>query len=291
MGRLGDMWPMNIVPKLLRKILLSNPSFWEGVGLHIDPNHYYQPIPPTDELTALLFARRSECVGIDWNADEQEHHLYNVFAGCANELMPDVNLTMISPMDRTIYCAMIRYYKPRKIVEIGGGESTKIAAAECTNPDREVSCELISIEPFPGPELERGLPGVSRLIKKRVQDVSLDEFVDCDLLFVDSSHVVRMGGDVIWIMQEIIPRVKKGCIVHWHDIFLPGEYLEVWARQRVFWSEQYLVGAFLTFNKSFKILWASHFMHQRNELEIRRVFGKHMVTDNPFSSLWVRRVE
>ena len=78
------------------------------------------------------------------------------------------------------------------------------------NGTEGVRCELVAIEPFPGKELRKGFPGFTRLIEDKVQSVALSEFENCDLLFIDSSHVVKIGGDVNYEILEIIPPIKKG---------------------------------------------------------------------------------
>jgi hypothetical protein len=91
-------------------------------------------------------------------------------------------------------------------------------------------CELLTIDPNPSRAIKHGFPGLSAVIEKRVEAVPLSDIVDCDLLFIDSSHVVRIGGDVNYEILEIVPRLKPGALVHWHDILLPGEYWEEWVK-------------------------------------------------------------
>ena len=122
--------------------------------------------------------------------------------------------------------------------------------------------ELFTIEPFPNPTLQ----GITTLIPQRIQDVDLDLFLSLgagDILFLDSSHVVSVGSDVVREHLEILPRLKSGVIIHVHDIFLPSDYpRDAVLSKLCFWSEQYLLQAFLALNPQFEVLWGSSAMQQ-----------------------------
>lgn len=280
----------DILKKIIGKIALSGFELWELFGLHITPDKFDYPIPSTKDLSDDLFRRKSECIGMDWNVKEQEDYLKNIFPKYATEVEFERNKGL-SLVDAAIYHAMIRHKKPKKIVEIGSGNSTKFAARACIMNEAEGAyCELVAIEPFPTNELQKGYPGLTRLIENKVQSVDLKEFVDCDLLFIDSSHVVKIGGDVNYEILEIIPRLKKDCLIHFHDILLPGEYWKDWVKgNKWFWSEQYLLQAFLQFNSDFEIIWASRYQHLNNERMIKDVFPYFEQRKHRITSFWIRR--
>lgn len=279
---------MSLLHKLFRSILIRNPEFWVKYGIQVTPDHFYYPVPSVKDFGLDFFKRVSSCAGIDWNIQEQKRHLKDVFARYMVELKPDYKLKMLSAIDSLVYYSMIRSYKPRKIIEIGSGESTRYAAGARKKNDSP--CELVCIEPYPDEGFLKGLDSATRLIQKKVQDVSIDEFAGCDMLFIDSSHVVKMGSDVLWEILEVLPQLKKGCLIHWHDIFLPGEYPEEFAKNRLFWSEQYLLRAFLMFNREFEIIWASNYMKIREPGLVKESFGEYSSHDYPVSSFWIRRV-
>jgi hypothetical protein len=277
--------------RVVRRVLLPRAKFLERYGVQLVPDHFYYPVPSAKALTPELFQRTSDCPGIDWNVKGQEATLRTVVEPYRDEVEPDYALRMISCMDALIYYAMIRRYKPRKVIEIGSGESTRYAALACARNRAEAPCQLVCVEPFPSAEL-RSQKGLTRLLEANVQAVDFGEFLDCDLLFIDSSHVLKIGSDVVWELLEIVPRLKRGCLVHWHDMFLPGEYLEEWVKKdRLFWNEQYAVQAFLMFNQAFEILWASQFMARRDPEGVRKALGRHARHDYPVSSLWARRLD
>ncbi len=156
-----------------------------------------------------------------------------------------------------------------------------------------IDCELIAIEPYPNKILQKGFPGLSKLIKKEVQDVGLDEFYklnENDILFIDSSHVLKIGSDVQYEYLEILPRLNKGVIVHVHDIFLPAEYPKEWVLKNYrFWTEQYLLQAFLTFNNTFEVLWVGSYMHFKYPDLLKKSFNSYNPKTVCPGSFWMQR--
>jgi len=292
---MGIAW---IVRKLETRVRVARTAFlwrfcraFECLGVHVMPVHYYSPLPPRADLPDSLFERLSDCVGVDWNAAGQQRYLKEVFPTYAREVEFERNAGL-SVVDAAILHAMIRHHKPKKIVEIGSGASTRFSARACVMNAREGhESALIAIEPYPGEALRAGFPGLTRLIEAKVQDVALDEVADADLVFIDSSHVVRIGGDVIYEILEIVPRLKTGALVHWHDIVLPGEYWKDWVKGRNwFFAEQYLLHAFLQFNREFEIVWASRYMHLKHAEAITKVFPYFQPDAHRITSFWVRRI-
>ena len=188
---------------------------------------------------------------------------------------------------------MVRSFQPRRVVEIGCGMSTLIiAAALGRNAENGPSSEYVVIDPYPPSNVQAGVRGVSRLIAEEVQNVPLERFTDLqagDILFVDSSHVVRIGSDVLYEYLEILPRLAPGVVVHAHDIFLPGQYPREWVLdRRRFWSEQYLLQSFLAFNHDFEVLWAAGLMDVRHPEVLEAAFPSYHANARP-GSFWFRR--
>jgi len=184
--------------------------------------------------------------------------------------------------------------RPERVIEIGSGFSTLCAAtAVRKNLDDGFSTELIAIEPFPAEILRAGVPGVSQLITSKVQDVSLAFFSTLkagDILFIDTTHVVKMGGDVNYIYLDILPRFPVGVYVHIHDIALPMEYPRRWINAGHFWTEQYLLQAFLAFNNAFEVVWAGSYLHFYHSDLLKKFCSVYDGTDWP-GSFWIRRVK
>lgn len=133
-----------------------------------------------------------------------------------------------------------------------------------------------------------------RLIRAEVQSVPLSEFEalgENDILFIESSHVLRIGSDVQYEFLEILPRLRPGVLVHVHDVFLPVEYLRRWVmEERRFWNEQYLLQAFLAFNSAFQVVWGGAYMSLRNPDALRSAFPRHDLRNTSPGSFWIRRV-
>src|SRR5206468_3938156 len=134
------------------------------------------------------------------------------------------------------------------------------------------AAEFTSVEPYPNPTIRAGVPGLTRLEPKKVQDVPLSFFQQLeanDILFIDSSHVLCIGSDVQYEFLDILPSLKPGVVVHVHDILIPREYHRKWVMEGRFWGEQYILQAFLAFNDSFEVLWAGQYMHLTHPDKLR----------------------
>ena len=201
-------------------------------------------------------------------------------------------------IDGAMLYSMIRKYKPRRIIEVGSGSSSLLSllALERNAAERaEPAGAFTAIEPYPTPALLDALSGKARLIVDKVENVPLSEFEALerdDILFLDSSHTVRIGGDVVYEILEVLPRLKKGVLVHVHDIFLPQEYPKEWVLGRyTFWNEQYLFHAFMAFNSDFETLWSGGCMHVAHPEELAHYFPDYDPDKQGAGSYWIRRME
>ncbi len=299
----------NVVSRVVPSHVMKNKrlfDIWERRGYHVVPAHFYEPLPDAGDLEKALTAR-SSLTGLDF-APERERALlvelrewkdeYDALPLTA-DASPDgfyLENTLFGSVDAEMLYALIRRFRPRRIFEIGSGFSTLVAAralraneAETGTPD-----ELVAFEPYPTEVLRRGLGGSIRLDQRRLQDVPLDTFDELgagDILFIDSSHVVATGSDVCIELLDIVPRLAPGVLVHVHDVFLPAEYPRKWLlRDRYFWTEQYLLQAFLAFNDAFEVIWAGHYMHLEHPDALREAFASYARTPASPGSFWFRRV-
>jgi predicted O-methyltransferase YrrM len=228
------------------------------MGIYPIRDHYYQPLFNDAHLTQPLSAVR-ELPGIDWRHADQVALLEQLqFAeellalDLAADPRSDLDFSLSNPSfgagDAEFLYSMVRHIKPRRVFEIGSGNSTKIArlALQRNATETGVECEHVCIEPYEAPWLEH--LGV-RVIRQRVQDLDLeffDQLAANDLLFIDSSHVIRPQGDVLCEYLQVLPSLASGVFVHIHDIFSPRDYPERWIRESVrMWNEQYLLEALL----------------------------------------------
>jgi fermentation-respiration switch protein FrsA (DUF1100 family) len=181
----------------------------------------------------------------------------------------------------------VRRFRPRRIVEVGSGNSTRLAllaAAANGTP-----CEVVAVDPEPRAELD----GAVRWVRSRVEDAPLETFAalaENDVLFVDSSHVLRLGGDVQHLFLEVIPRLAPGVLVHVHDVFLPAEYPAV-AGGQWFMNEQHVLQAFLAFNDAFEVVLAGSYLHLEHPDLLCECFSAYARAGDrwPVTSFWLRR--
>ncbi|MDQ6605753.1 MAG: class I SAM-dependent methyltransferase, partial [Actinomycetota bacterium] len=156
----------------------------------------------------------------------------------------------------------------------------------------ENSMRLTCIEPFPRKFLLDDVPGVSDLRVERIQDTPFELFGELgsgDILFIDTAHTVKTGGDVVWLFQEIVPRLAPGVLVHIHDVFIPGEYPEAWVMEGWGWNESYLVRAFLSFNSEFEIVWGQQYMLHYQREQLLAAFPDLAADTASGAALWIRR--
>jgi hypothetical protein len=294
----------------LRQQAIKKPfPLWQRLGIHVTPNHYNEPVPDTRMLKDDIWLRDSELVGVDINEKGQLEllslfssrfkHEYDSFpqhrTPTAYEYYVD-NGQFGSVDGEGLYC-MIRHFKPRRILEIGSGNSTYLAAKAVLKNEAEADecrCELVAIDPYPNDVLRSGFPGLSALVPRRVQDIPLTEFAKLernDILFIDSSHVLKIGSDVQYEYLEILPRLNEGVIVHVHDVFFPFEYPKEAVRQcYIFWTEQYLLQAFLAFNDTFEVMWAGNYMRSKYPDRLEAAFRSYRGQETAARSLWMRRI-
>jgi hypothetical protein len=288
-------------------ICLRSPQFremfpdWERHGFHVTPVHFNQPIPDTRSLPETLWSRPSELAGVDMN-EQAQLNLLRSFSKFRDEfqrfpIAPTAGHNrfylgngLFDGVDALVAYCMIRHFRPRLIIEVGAGFSS-LALGEAGS--KNGCAPIICIEPFPRDFLRKGFPGLKTLIEKNVQDINLEFFSQLqsgDILFIDSSHTVKIGGDVNYLFLEVLPRLKPGVIVHVHDIFLPFEYRRDWVMDEFrFWSEQYLLQAFLSFNLEFEVLMANRYLAHKYRDDLRVTFANlaSLEAARPPSLRWV----
>lgn len=289
---------------------------WEAKGYHITPVHFYEPIPDTRDFASDIFTKESTLPGLELNEQAQISLLhefssnyrgeYGEFgygqAKRKNEFFFENGA--FETVDAEILYCMIRYFKPRHIIEIGSGFSTLVTATairQNTTTDPEYQCELTCIEPYPKEWIFK-IPEVSRVFQSKVENVPLETFSELsnnDILFIDSSHNINVYNDVCFEYLEVLPMLNVGVLVHIHDIVLPQRYCKYWFDLKVFWNEQYLLQAFMAFNTSFQILWAGNFMHLRYSNELALAFPSYPRFKNStdikkqkqgHKSFWIQRL-
>lgn len=316
---LGDDSKLELVLRLLRIIenvhmgdqQKQNVLFREAekLGIHILKPDPFNPIPDTRYLKDDLWSKDSELSGVDFN-EQQQIELLSLFQNqfkkeyeafekthSAKPYIYHINNGMFESVDGEILYCMIRNFKPKRILEVGSPNAAFLcvqAISKNKEDDEKYSCELVAIEPNSNEIMKAGFPGLSKLISEPIQNVPESEFTkleENDIFFIDSNHVVRIGSDTTHEYLNIIPRLKKGVIIHVHDVFLPAEYPKWVLGLRRFWNEQYLLQAFLAFNSSFKVLWAASFMHLKHSDMLEAAFSSYKKTQRWPGSFWMQKIK
>jgi hypothetical protein len=273
----------------------------EEFGVHILPVHFYSPVPNISELKERDF-QHYESIGLEMNIERQWKFLEDWKPYFLLELnniplkktSDDGEYYFNNPaypdIDAMIYYSMIRHFKPKRVIEVGAGYSTMIAAKAGLKNE---TTEITVIDPYLLNPIEKGFRGLSKVINKKVQDVEssvFNELEENDILFIDSSHVSKIGSDVNHVILRILPLLNKGVIVHFHDIFFP---LEVSKRfiieNQLYWNEQYLLHSFLLFNSHFEVLISNHYLLQ-SDLDKLKI----LIPRLPYyrgGSFWIRKTK
>lgn len=274
-------------------------------GQFVPPGHYYSPIPSLEEIRhredRIFDAMPRELPGIDLHEPEQLK-LLEAFAAFYHELPfePQKNGKLryyyenpnYSYSDAIFLHCMIRHRRPKRIIEVGSGYSSCVILD--TNElffDHSIACTFI--EPYP--ELLLSLIRAEdrqhmELVRSGIQDVPPERFAELaagDILFIDSTHVSKVGSDVNYIFFEILPRLQSGVAVHFHDVFYPFEYPKKWVYSGISWNEAYLLRAFLQYNEAFRILFFNTYLeHFHRERFLREM---PLCMKNPGGSIWIQK--
>jgi predicted O-methyltransferase YrrM len=278
----------------LKRAILTCHTLGTRLGVCVLPVHYYTSVPNTLALrdTTSIWAKRSELPGLSIDLDEQVANLRAIctpyqseYAGnrIYREGADGQSGAGYGYIEAQALHAMVRHSKPALIVEVGGGVSTHcMSAAQKMNEDETGRrSRIICIEPFPPPHL-RASERVT-LITEPVQTAPIDVFQQLgqgDMLFVDSSHTVKPGGDVNYLILEVLPRLRPGVIVHVHDIFLPYDYQRDLLSNFLFWSETSLLRAFLTFNDHVRIIFCLSQLHYDRKDALKDMFSEYIPQDD-----------
>lgn len=250
---------------LSKRVLLS-------IGVFPINDHYYEPLFNPKYLRFSLRENRN-LPGIDFNIEEQLELLRKFIFNDEllkfpienenNKIEFCYNDGPFKSGDAEFLYNIVRHFKPKKIIEIGSGHSTLMtenALKQNHKDDSNYNCEHICIEPFENAWLEQLNVKVIREIVEKT-DLSIYKSLNAgDILFIDSTHMVRPQGDVLFEYLEILPVLNSGVVIHIHDIFTPKDYLDEWINEPRFWNEQYLLEAFLSHNKDFRIIGATNYL-------------------------------
>jgi predicted O-methyltransferase YrrM len=267
------------------------------------PGHFHSPIPAlteVEERSETIFAVPEAIPGIDLRERSQLElaralSTYYPEMPFGPERRPGLRYALDNPFfnhgDGVVLYAMLRHLRPARVVEVGSGHSSALVldvndryfggSIDCTfiEPNTE---RLMSL-------LAEGDGSRARIVQKPLQDAvdQLDRLEPGDFLFIDSSHVAKVGSDVNALFFEVLPKLVPGVVVHLHDIHHPFEYPKAWVTEGRAWNESYLLRAFLTMNTDYEILLFNSYLGKVHRREVASLMP--LWDNNPGGSIWLRR--
>ncbi|MEO5998773.1 MAG: class I SAM-dependent methyltransferase [Chitinophagaceae bacterium] len=300
----------NIIKRYINKLpyikaLIKQANLYD---LSNPPGHYYSPIISVEEIKKQeneIFAIKSNKIaGIDLNENEQVR-LLNEFAKTYQSIpfTEERQITLryyynndwYRYSDAIFLHLVIRYFKPKSIIEVGSGFSSAVML-DTNDLFFDGAINTTFIEPYPERLLSIFTEADNekhKIIRINLQDVNLEVFDNLeenDILFIDSTHVTKTNSDVNKIFFEILPRLKKGVLIHFHDIFYPFEYPKKWVLEwKGFgWNEDYILRAFLMHNTEYRIVLFNTFL-EHFHLEW---FREHMplCLKDEGGSIWLQKL-
>jgi Rps23 Pro-64 3,4-dihydroxylase Tpa1-like proline 4-hydroxylase/predicted O-methyltransferase YrrM len=292
----------------LPEIAHYQPETMPRPAAHPD-GHFYSPVVDTDDIARRqdeIWPTDPQVLGIDFNDASHRTVLEQFFPRhIADYRYPEqapsedaaldgyyTQNSQFSWLDSRALFVLMREWQPRRIIEVGSGYSS-LLMADVNQRYLDARCEVVCIEPFPRPFLERGIAGLSEVIVLPVQQVPLARFEALqagDILFIDSSHVAKTGSDVNYLFFEVLPRLAAGVRIHIHDIFLPHDYLKDWViGENRSWNEQYLLRALLMYSTAFRVLFGCSYAFHRYPEAVKQALN--LPSGHAFGggSLWIER--
>jgi hypothetical protein len=213
--------------------------------------------------------------GIDFDVHAQAKLFETIAQEGADFSVPDPK-RMYGGMDAVALYGMIRHLKPARVVELGSGVSTDIIR-QALGRAHDV------YDPYSNDRTDLEVKPLSAV------DIPLEAFEELeagDVLFVDTSHTVKTGSDVNHIVLDVLPVLASGVVVHVHDIFLPYEYPRRWVREKgLYWSEQYLLQAFLIGNHDWEVMLGCAAVHGAH----RDLVDRYVPEGERPGAFWMRR--
>jgi len=270
--------------------------------------HYYQPIPDLKVLEERkVWEKVSKLNGIDFNHQQFKQNLISLSKYADECKWPEehtsnpkdfyLNNNCFSYGCASVLHSMIRRNKPSRIIEVGSGFSSRIIReAILLNEKDGLKTEYTIIDPYSN-LVQEDFPSNTTIIKRPVELMDtafFEKLIENDILFIDSSHVCKIGSDVNFEILEVLPILNPGVFIHFHDIDLPYEYPKLYTTNpqfRMFWTESYLLQAYLSGNKNYEIFLPMRYMQSKYEPDFRSLFPNGNKIQNWNSgSFWIKRI-
>lgn len=304
--RVTELLSRDLPPRAVIRQLMRMPGTVSDriVPAHNPPGHYFSPVVDPDLVRDYVAANRRASQfglpGIDFPLAEMEafwQRNADLIRATPFPEKPDpafrYNITggPYGPGDSATLRAMIADKRPKRIIEVGSGYTSAVmmdTADELGLTDLRITC----IEPYPARLRSLLRPGDEKrleIIERGVQGAPLEMFAALepnDIMFIDSTHVLKTGSDVHYELFYILPALRKGVVVHFHDVRWPIEYSDKQIFEKNYsWNEVYGLQAFLMYNARFRVIFSGSFLAEHRPDMIRETYAPYM--RNPGSALWL----
>ncbi len=277
----------------------------ERCGYNLTRRNFESPLPDVSALPQGLWDGPSNVPGVDLRVEDAVDLVHGPLLPYLSEFRPPLHPDepgrfwlcngYYESVDAEILYAMLRHLKPSRVYELGSGASSHVIhMAGLANAQDDKPFEQTIFDPFPFQTAAMGpVPGAT-VHAARTEDLNPARFSALqtgDVLFIDTTHTVRTGGDVTHIFLEVLPRIAPGVTIHVHDIFLPYEYPRDWViGLRRAWAEQYLLQAFLAFNDEFEVVMPNYAIARAAPARLKQAipsFDPETVRQPP-GGFWIR---
>ncbi len=297
------------VEGLLRLGRNDQSNLGHAVDTWVPPGHFYSPIVDPLDSHVLQIVKGFEELelptnsGIDLDRDRmvsllerlgKHYHLIPFSPTKSEQFHYYYENPAFSYGDGILLALMMTEFRPKRVIEVGSGFSSCLMI-DINDAILNSEVQLTFIDPYPE-TLEALLPKASpyrkAVLPQRVQNIPVDTFRALeanDILFIDSTHVSKMGSDVNYLIFNVLPALAPGVLVHVHDIPYPFEYPSDWiVKENRSWNEAYVLRAFLAFNPSFEVLFFNHYASRKFPDRLREILP--LFLKNGGASIWLRRV-
>jgi Methyltransferase domain len=298
-------------PRLTERAFRRAQRYGRRLGIHVLTESLESPVANAPPAEAEVWGRRSALPGIEFDLEAQMRFVESLLTPYLSEFESVVRYPaggtpfplwngFYQAGDAEFLYAMVRHFKPTRILELGSGFSTFVSAAASVENAREGHpVELTAVDPSPRAELSSGIEGLTRVELRDGRDLPLTRFERLaanDILFIDSSHAVKLGGELNWLVLEVLPRLGGEVLVHFHDLFLPHEYPRPLFQLWPYFNEQYLLQAFLIGNHEYEVVLSAAALARAYRDRVRTLIPSlgEDVDDLPWtpyvpSAFWLRR--
>jgi Methyltransferase domain len=290
--------------KVKRTLLRGAQGAMRPIGLELLERSYHNPLPEIRQLPAEMWTEPRDMPGVDLGV-QRALVLLGKLRPYIAEFRPPLHADAhgstgsfylangaYESVDAESLYGLLRYLQPKYVLELGSGATSHVidfARRANTRHQQPFTHEIVDPFPFGNAMGPVSGPEVRSIRAEALDPSEFEKLESGDVLFVDTTHTVKTGGDVVHLILEILPRLASGVYVHVHDIFLPYEYPREWVTtMRRAWAEQYMLQAFLAFNPTYEVIFPAQAVARAAPDQVREAIPSFRAGVSP-GAFWLRR--